>query len=190
MRKALATPSTKLGSIGLRNPATIPAMTLTDFTTYDEIRAVLGVSDEEIENVTLALPIYATELEFVLSDISEDVITEYTTIAAIAEGSRTAVQQRYYNVVRLFSSYVIAKSLLTSLPMFGFKSVGDGKADTERFDKWEDVKAGVEAGYTGLLARLKALLQQLDPGFTPVAPVVRNFIVAAGLASDPVTSTT
>lgn len=164
-------------------------MILTDFTTYDEIRAVLGVSDEEIENATLALPMYATELEFALIDIGEDVITEYETIAAIAEGSRTTVQQRYYNVVRLFSSYVVAKSLLTSLPMFGFKSVGDGKADTERFDKWEDVKAGVEAGYTSLLARLKALLQQLDPTYAPPAPVVRNFIVAATLASDPVTST-
>lgn len=164
-------------------------MTLTDFTTYDEIRAVLGVSDEEIENATLALPMYANELELVLSDIDETAITEYETIAAIAEGSRTTVQQRYYNVVRLFSSFVIAKTLLSSLPMFGFKSVGDGKADTERFDKWEDVKAGVETGYTNMLARLKSLLQQLDPGFAPVAPVVRNFITSVGITSDPVTST-
>jgi hypothetical protein len=164
-------------------------MNLTDYTSYDEIRAVLGVSDEEIENATLALPMYASELEMTLSDISEDVLTTYTTIAAIAENARSVLQQRYYNVVRLFSSYAVGKSLLTSMPMFGFKQVGDGKAETERFDKWEDVKAGVEAGYANMLARLKTLLQQLEPGYAPPAPVVRNFIVAAGLASDPVTST-
>ena len=50
-------------------------MPITDYAAYDEIRAVLGVSDEELEDATLALPMYEKLLNMELLDISEDLPT-------------------------------------------------------------------------------------------------------------------
>ena len=36
---------------------------LTDYTTYDTVRAVLGVAEEELEDATLGLPMYLQQLQ-------------------------------------------------------------------------------------------------------------------------------
>ncbi len=56
---------------------------LTDYTSYDEIRAVLGVSDEELEDGTLALPLYLTMLLMEFDDIEPTLDVQYTDIKAL-----------------------------------------------------------------------------------------------------------
>lgn len=161
-------------------------MNLTDYTSYDEIRAVLGVSDEEISNTELALPIRLTELEFKLQDVSSVLISTYTTVKAIAEGSRTADQQKFFRLVQFYSAYAVGEELLISQPMFGFKRVTDGKAEAERFDKWEDVKLGVVKGASVAKKRLKLALGALNVGYVTPTIVTTIGIVSTGMA-DPVT---
>ena len=43
---------------------------LTEYTTYEEIRAVLGVADEELEDVVLAQPLFERQLILDLDDIN------------------------------------------------------------------------------------------------------------------------
>jgi hypothetical protein len=50
-------------------------------TTHDEVRAVLGVSVEEIENSTLDLKVFTDQLEIELSDIGSTLPAQLDTIA-------------------------------------------------------------------------------------------------------------
>lgn len=108
-------------------------MPLTDYTTYAEVRAALGTNDEEIEDVTLALPMYELGLVADLEDVSAALPADYTAVAAIDEASRTAVQKAFYEAVRLFAPYSVAGQLASSLPLFSPKQVTDGKAGFSRY---------------------------------------------------------
>ena len=92
---------------------------LTDFATYDEIRAVLGVSDEELEDGTLALPMYLKLLQLDFGDIAGTLEAQY--LAAKASTPPSAAEQKLVDVVSVFSAYASSKHLLTSLPRFAPK---------------------------------------------------------------------
>jgi hypothetical protein len=166
------------------------AMQILDYTSYDEVRATLGVSDEELEDVTLALPMWASELQLRLEDVSSTLETLYGTVAAKAENVRTVDEQKLYKIVRLYSMYCISDNLLTSLPMFSFKSVSDGKSEKSRPDKWEDTRDGVRQGVQAMLARLRMILAKVDGTYSTPTATVSIITRATGLAVNPITSTT
>ncbi len=158
-------------------------------TTHDEVRAVLGVSNEELEDATLDLKVFTDQLEFELSDIDEGLPATLTAIAALAEGARTAAQQKVFVVANMFSAYAYGKVLLTSLPMFSPKRITDGRAEFERFlDPFNDVRDGVSAGYTGLRVRLQNALASLDNAYSAPTTSRVVFTAAVGLAVDPITA--
>lgn len=163
--------------------------TLTDFTSYDEIRAVLGVSVDELEDATLALPIFFTSLVFDLTDLADDMDTVYLTIAALPAVERSTAQQRFHDVAQLYSAYSTSKQLLTSLPLFSPKKMLDGRAEFDRqADPFEDVRAGVIEG----LSQAKKRLLSLYAAVTSVTPATTTvsapaFVLATGIVIDPVT---
>lgn len=159
---------------------------ITTYTTYDEVRATLGVSNEEIEDTTLALPIWSTNLDFSLDEFSTALVSTYEAIAAKAENTRTAVEKKIYAGTRLFATYTVADDLLKSLPMFSFKRLTDGKAEAERFDAWKDTKSGVQAGLSAIKLRLQLALSGTS-GYTAPLRNTFRFTSATGLATDPVT---
>lgn len=165
-------------------PATMPT-TLTDFASYDEIRAVLGVSDEELEDGTLALPMYLKLLQMEFSDISGTLESQY--LAAKAAPSPSAAEQKLLDVVSVFSAYAISKNLLTSMPLFAPKRITDGRAETDRVtDPFEGVREGVNSYYQMLKLRVSVALEDLGTPVT-VAPS-RTYFAATGLAINPVTN--
>ena len=163
------------------------ANALTAFTSYDEIRAVLGVSDEELENVTLALPLYLRQLQLQLAGVSSGLESLYDTISAMPETGRTPQQARLYNVMQVFSAYAISKILLTSLSLFAPKRITDGRAEFERVaDPFKDLRDEVNSYYDDLLGLLTEAAGDLGlPVGTRVNP--RVYTVAAGLSVNPVT---
>jgi hypothetical protein len=159
-------------------------LTLPDYTSYDEIRAVLGVSDEEIEDTTLALPIYAQKLEFEMEEISVNLQGFYTT--ALAAVPPTAAQTKLLNTVQVFSAYAIAKHLLGSASLFAPRRIGDGRAETERVtDPFEALRQHVEAGYQYMKQKVIAALEGL--GEQVGAATSRTYAASAGLPVDNVT---
>ena len=161
--------------------------TITQFTSYDEIRATLGVSDEELENATLALPMYVRDLGFELADIASDVESTYGTVSTLP-GPLTTVQQRFYDAVQLFSTFTVAKQLLTSLPLFAPKSIGDGRANFDRqTDPFQDVREGVMAGVTLSRSRVQAAYEALNSTTVTRNIVAPIFVRSTGIAVDPVT---
>lgn len=164
-------------------------MALLDYTTYEEVRAVLGVSATELPDLTLSQPQYGTALTLDLRDISVSVPTLYTTISAIPQISRTADQQWYYDLTRLTAAYAIARNLLTSLPLFSVARLTDGRAEFERQkDIFDDVREAVNAMYNRLMKKLADLLLQLEPGAIVFTEVTQTYTLSIGLGTDPVTN--
>lgn len=157
---------------------------LTDFTTYAEVRAALGVSDEEASDVTLALPMYEEALKADLDDISLSLITTYTTVKT--EVTPTDAQKRFLASVHLFCTYSVAKHLTVTLPMFSPRSVEDGKARMERFnDPYLKTIERVEGEYGRWQSRLEAAFTTL--GQSATARTARVFMAVAGATSNPIT---
>lgn len=163
-------------------------MILSDFSSADEVRAVLGVAPEELEDVTLALPLYVRLLTFELSDMASDMVDQYLGVWSLPSAARTAVQQRFFDVVQLYSAYSVSKQLLTSLSLFAPKVVTDGRASVERQnDPYADVRAGVLEGFYQARRRLLSSYEVLTATVATSTVTAPTIIVATGLAVDPVT---
>jgi len=162
-------------------------VSITTYTEYDEVRAILGVDDEELLDATIALDIYDTHLVGELEDINLILPSDYAVIAAIAASARTQTQQRFYSATRLFAAYAIAKHLSSALPMFGPKDITDGKAGVSRFADapYKAVIAAIKAEYDRLRPRLETAYAAISSGST--STTARVYFAKTGLATDPVT---
>lgn len=110
-------------------------MALTPFTTTAEVRAVIGVTPEELEDSTLNLGIYETNLRMELDQIQDNdgaLVTEFEVIVAKAENDRSAQEKKLHAAVMLFCPYPVVLQLETGVPLFAPKAITDGKASITR----------------------------------------------------------
>lgn len=160
-------------------------MVITDYTTYADIRAALGVSEDDIEDATLALSLYADYLQGELEDIDLTLTSVYATVKA--EAAPSDAQKRFLATCRLFSTFAVAKQLTASLPLFAAKNVSDGKATVGRFDNpYKDVIASVNSQYDKMKSRLVAALFALGTTTKDVVP--RVFFVPSVAGYNPITN--
>lgn len=161
-------------------------MLITDYTTYADIRATLGVADDELEDATLALETYANALLLDLEDVDLTIPASYT---ALPSSGRTEAQERFRTTVRLFATYAVARQLTSSLPLFSPKSVTDGKAGLSRYadGPYREVMKRVVEEYDRYRTRLeKAFASLSSTSYTLTVPTL--FSVASP-TSDPITGT-
>ena len=160
-------------------------MSILDYTTYDGIRAVLGVSTDELEDATLDLEIYDSGLVLDLEDVDLGLSEAYLALPA----TRTATQDRFHRTVRMFAAYSVARQLTASLPMFGPKDISDGKATVTRFadSPYKEVTKRVKEGFDSARTRLeKSYAALTSASYTLTIP---TFMSVVSPASDPVTGT-
>ena len=84
-------------------------MTLFDYTTPAEVRALLGVEVDELADETVELDLYYQGLLADLEDLSTNLPTDFMTVATIDEGERTAAEGRFYRAARVFAACAVAK---------------------------------------------------------------------------------
>lgn len=157
---------------------------LSAYTSYNEVRSVLGVEDDELLDETLDLPVYLTNLLEDLSDTHPRTVEIYENVLQLVDPS--PLEQRFKRIISLFSTYSVAKQLTTSLPMFAPRSIGDGKATMSRFlDPYKDTIAKIEEQFTLNQGRLQQLVDELSSE-TRLKASRRTFI-GVGLARDPIT---
>jgi hypothetical protein len=160
---------------------------LLDLTSYDEVRAVLGVSDEELSDTTLALPIYLQKLQMDLESVHPDLEDLYASTAALPESIRTFQQQKLFNVVQVYAAHASARTLLTSAALFAPKNITDGRAGVERFqDPFALLRDDIDNALIALRVRLKNLL--VAAGLTFPLVTGRAYFGAAPLSVNPVTN--
>jgi len=158
---------------------------LTQYTSYDDIRAALGVAPEEITDDVLGLTSYEQILTFDLYDITPAIGSYYL---ALPGSGLTADQERFQDLMQVYAAYVIAQHLLTSLPMFGPQSIRDAKTEIQRIsDPYKATREGVIAFYGLMRARLLAAYLVLVPAAPISSAAVFNPMAAIPLGTDPVT---
>lgn len=162
-------------------------MALTQYTTYDSIRAVLGVTTDELEDGTLALELYWNQLAVELDDLSLNLQSDYTTVLALAEETRTDAQRRFYQATQLFAAYAVANMLGSGLPMFGPKDISDGKATVSRFadSPYKATLDRVQKDYNRMKGRLLAAHAGLNS--SSITTVSRTYMAVSVPTTDPVT---
>lgn len=162
-------------------------MNLLDYTTYEDVRAALGVNDDELEDETLALSVYSSGLKEDLYDVSTSLTSTYRQIEAKAEGDRTENEARVYELTQLFATYSVAKQVGTALPMFSPRSLSDGKASMSRFsgEPYKEVLKGLSEQYDLFRGRLARALDDLSSSVGVVTQ--RTMLSVSSPAYDPVT---
>lgn len=157
---------------------------LTTYTTYNDIRAVLGVSDEDLTDSTLSLQLYEDYLTQELEDINIDLPDTYATTMALP--SPTQDQRRFLKACSLFATFSVARTLTASLPLFAAKQITDGKAQVSRFDNpYKDAIKSINEQYETLKARLIAALGAI--GTVTTSALVRRHMSVVSPSVDPVT---
>ena len=157
---------------------------LTDYTTYNDIRASLGVSDEDIDDTTLALTLYADALQTELEEINIDLPATFVTVKAV--GSPTDVQKRFLQASRLFATYAVARQLTGALSLFAAKQVSDSKATVERFaDPYRDTIKSVNASFDKARTRLATALATMSS--STAVTTAQVYLSVASPSVDPVT---
>lgn len=156
---------------------------ITVYTTYNDIRAALGVSDEELDDATLGLNLYSDALQSELQDIDSTLPSTFATVKALA--SPTDAQARFLQEARLFATYCVARQLTTSLPLFAAKSVTDSKAAMQRFDGFDKAIAAIEAQYNN--ARAKLATAVIDIGTTLAVVPTLTFLGVSTPSVDRIT---
>ena len=159
---------------------------LTDYTAYADIRAALGVSDEDIADDTLALPLYEDSLTQDLEDLALTLPATYAATKALS--APTAIEMRFLKACSLFATFSVAKQLTSALPLFAAKDVTDGKAAVGRFDNpYKDVIKSVNEQYDKQRTRLIAALGAI--GTTGATATTQVYMSVVSPAYDPVTGT-
>lgn len=124
---------------------------------YAEIRAVCGLSKEELTDATLALSVYRHKLGLSLNEIS-GIYTPETTAQTLQEiyERPLATTDPLYAAIQLFSIYTISDVVMESVGLSSYKTRSDGKATLTRFSPestFKDARQGVIDGLN--LAKLK-----------------------------------
>lgn len=160
-------------------------MALVDYTTRDDVRAVLGVSSEDLEDTTLDLATYWNLLLADLESIDETLPATYDTTKAIVTPS--AAEARFLRAAQVFATFSVAKQLTASLPLFALKQASDSKATGERFaEPYKETIAAVASQYDAARA---ALISALGAIGTTATTTARVWMSVVSPASDPVTGT-
>lgn len=166
-------------------------MSLTRYvTSLAEVRSILGVSSDEIEDGDIDTVVYRFQLEESLRALDSTIISTYETVCAIDLGDRTAVQRRFHDAVRTYSTFHVASSLLTGLPNSAPKTITDEKSMVQRqagalYDTVRvSVRKALGTAETSLLDAIVGLTGAAVTEFSPFLGVQ-----VSTPTSDPVTGT-
>jgi hypothetical protein len=159
-------------------------MALTDYTSYAEIRAAVGVARLEITDAVIGLPLYERLLQFDLKDISPTIEAAYLALGE--EGSLSDPQLTFYSAMQVYAAYDVAYRLTFVLEMSAPEKIQDSKTALTRKVDYDVVRANVAAGLSQAKTRLIDSYNEIEPTveepgatFTPM--------VGVSIATDPVT---
>lgn len=164
---------------------------LTPFTTPDDVRALLGVSNVELPDRVLNLPVYQIALRRKLQKLSdtEDVLALFTSIHSQSVASRSEDQQAFYDAIYHYSSVAAATQAGVSLALVAPKRITDDKSGVERFSDspYRDVLANLESELLAAKGAVLDALSTLTASSLPQDTLSGTYFVAVKRSYDPVT---
>ena len=165
-------------------------MSITKYTSYDEVRVVLGVAKKELKDEELELPVFETLLLLELDDLSTGIVPLYDSIEALDPlvTPPTPAQTRFLRVCDAYATYFVAKLAGEAMPMFGLARITDGKAEQQRFEGSQDVMAAIKARLAELKVKLAAAFANAGGTGAIEATATFTHARASALTFDPVTN--
>jgi len=161
-------------------------MALTEFTTPDSIRSVLGVSAKELEDTTLLQKRYETMLIEDVLALHAQMLEDFRTTFALP--TKTDDEQRFLDLFEAFAAHQVAKQCLGSIEMFAPRRITDGKSELERStDPYKRLRDDVAAVLNILRIRLREAYARINPDATPPAPAERLAAIVSTPAFNPIT---
>lgn len=157
---------------------------LDSYTSYESIRAVLGLNSKELPDALLAVEIYDLMLEASFADVATSLIVDYDT----ADTLGTAESLAFVRALRIFATHSVALQCAKALPLFSMKAITDGKAGIYRDGNspYKPTMAEIENSYR----RYRRALQEAYAIYlgAPLAEQTpATLAVASSLSTDPVT---
>lgn len=145
---------------------------VTDFTTYAEVRAVLGVDEVELSDTTLALDLFSSSLQRSLRGFKDstgkNLVTYFDDIDLL---TATEDEETLYYAIKEYATYVVAETCCTGLSLFALKSDSDGKAAQSRFSSeatFKDVLLHIREKLASLTGLLEEYIGDTVVSFVPV----------------------
>jgi hypothetical protein len=166
-------------------------LALSDFTNNDTVRGLLGVSEDEIEDQDFDALAAGNLLSvtMALEDVNSGIPDMFETVKNVSVASRTALQTRFYSVVRLFAQYTVADLIANgAVAMFAPVVIQDGKTAMQQRadDPYTPLRTAIKASLVLWRSRLIDVAGRLDASLA-TTPKTLTLIGAAGLPADPVT---
>jgi hypothetical protein len=138
---------------------------LTDYTSYDSVRAVLGVTSRIFPDTVLASEIYDLALRADLVEVGQGVDPDSDLDADFLALEDTATD--FYSAVRLFAAHSVAFRALPAMPELSPTFMGDSKASVKKD------QAAVARNVTGAYLKFRRRLVVMYAEFLEVgAPEV------------------
>lgn len=137
-----------------------------DYTSYEQVRAVLGVSSHELPDETLGLDLYSNLLMVRLMSVVGTIAGTTASLLTLVQGIRskpspTAEEQMLAALVPPLATYMVAEACLSGLSLFALKSETDGESVQTRFSSeatFREVGGNVRQAINSLLAQVDQLL--------------------------------
>lgn len=160
---------------------------LLDYTTHDDVRALLGVERDELEDETIELHVFTSGMESDLYDVSPQLVDTFQDLLGKPEGEETAAERRVVSLTKSFATYSLARQLANSLSMFAPRTITDGKSSLTRFsgEPFREVLEGIESSYKLTRTRLINALEDLQADSEET--VARPIFYTSVPSYDPVT---
>jgi len=128
-------------------------MDITEYTSYNEVRAICGLTSDDISDATLALELYGNALSLALGsvDLPDEapgpgpLADRFLTIKAMLPAARTTKEQEIYDLTRKYATTAVALEIPLSLT--AAKSLSDSKTTQVRFSPesaYQDVRDMLE----------------------------------------------
>lgn len=160
---------------------------LRQWTTPEEVRALLGIQPADISDASLLLPIYSVGLEADIRDINIRILAEFDRILGIPY--KSGDQDWFLAVAKSFAVHSVARQVLTALPLAALRDMGDGKSLDARFagDPYKETAQRLEAAYAVAKARLVPALQTVTPSVSSTLGLTQSYMAVSSPSYDPVT---
>ena len=163
---------------------------LTDYIpSYDDVRAVIGADNEDLEDAEIELKVIELRLTDLLDSISENLIGIYEEVQERLDDplqTTTKLERKIVGTLQVLSTYYVALVLAPTFPVKILRKITDGKATGERTaEPFENLQEELGDTVAALIDRLKDLLEEYGEEVT--RDTYGALTLSVGLAVDPVT---
>lgn len=159
-------------------------MALTTYTTYDSVRAALGVSSIELPDATLSDSLFESDMLEQLHALHPDLAEDFATARAV--GADPA--PRFVRVTEMLCAYLVAEHASATLPMFAPVTVKDARSELTRA---EDPYTALARNIAGKAALLRTKVREAYADVNPAAPAPTvgrpRMLGVVSLGTNPVT---